>query len=194
METDYRALCTELFGTDDVKELRRIAEDVKKKNNRNAGRKRKFTEEDTKHMAQLRDQGIGLQKIADEFGTSRQVIGRHLSKESGKGNTMRLTYMYKQHPCTVIDVNFLDQKVSIQNKTADIIHRAFGVTENPTWKDFENFLRERCFPETRGNKKELLSQLGLTDYDPLQIIERTQGRMADDDQWLRIRYLRRREE
>lgn len=194
METDYRKLCKELFGTDDAVELRRIAESIKKKNDRNAGRKKKFTEKDAERMAQMRDQGTGLQKIADEFGTSRQVIGRYLSKEPGKGNTMRLTYMYKQHPCTVIDVDFLNQKISIQNKTADMIHRAFGVKENPTWKDFEAFLRERCFPETRGNKKELLRQLGLTDYDPLQIIEKTRGRMANDEQWLKIRYLERRAE
>ena len=44
------------------------------------------------------------------------------------------------------------------------------------------------------NKKELLRQLGLTDYDPLQIIEKTRGRMADDEQWLKIRYLERRAE
>ena len=174
METDYRKLCKELFGTDDAVELRRIAESIKKKNDRNAGRKKKFTEKDAERMARMRDHGVGLQKIADEFGTSRQVIGRY--------------------PCTVIDVDFLDQKVSIQNKTADMVHRAFGVTENPTWKDFEAFLRERCFPETRGNKKELLRQLGLTDYDPLQIIEKTRGRMADDEQWLKIRYLERRAE
>ena len=83
METDYRKLCKELFGTDDALELRRIAESMKKKNDRNAGRKKKFTEKDAERMARMRDHGVGLQKIADEFGTSRQVIGRYLSKEPG---------------------------------------------------------------------------------------------------------------
>ena len=80
METDYRKLCKELFGTDDEEQLRHIAEAYRKKNARNAGRKKKFTEEEVKRMAQLRDHGVGLQKIADEFGTSRQVVGRYLSK------------------------------------------------------------------------------------------------------------------
>ena len=194
MGTDYRKLCTELFGTDDVKELKHIAEEYKKKNTRNAGRKKKFAEDDIERMAQLRDHGVGLQKIADEFGTSRQVIGRYLSEAPPKGSTMRLTYMFRQHPCTVIDVDFLEQKICIQNKTADPVHRAFGVLEDPTWKDFEAFLKDRCFPETRGNKEELLRQLGLTDYDPLQIVEKTQGRMADDELWLKVRYLERRAE
>jgi hypothetical protein len=107
---------------------------------------------------------------------------------------MRLTYMFRQHPCTVIDVDFLEQKIYIQNKTTDLVHRAFGVIENPTWNDFEVFLKDRCFPETRGNKKELVRQLGLTDYDPLQIIEKTQGRMSDDELWLKVRYLERKAE
>ena len=188
---DYRKLCMELFGTDDVENLRRIAEEYRKKNARNAGRKKKYTEKDVERMAQLRDQGVGLQTIADEFGTSRQVVGRYLSEAPAKGSTMRLTYMFRQHPCTVIDVDFLEQKISIQNKTADPVHRAFGMIEDPTWNDFEGFLKDRCFPETRGNRKELLRQLGLTDYDPLQIVEKTHGRMADDELWLKIRYLER---
>ena len=152
---------------------------------------KKYTEKDVERMAQLRDQGVGLQTIADEFGTSRQVVGRYLSEAPAKGSTMRLTYMFRQHPCTVIDVDFLEQKISIQNKTADPVHRAFGMIEDPTWNDFEGFLKDRCFPETRGNRKELLRQLGLTDYDPLQIVEKTQGRMAEDELWLKIRYLER---
>ena len=194
MGMDYRKLCMELFGTDDVKELRRIAEENNKKNARNAGRKKKFGEKDIERMEQLRNQGVSLQSIADQFGTSRQVVGRYLSEKPANGSTLRLTYMFRQRPCTVIDVDFLERKIHIQNKTEDPVHRAFGITAAPTWSDFESFLRERCFPETRANRKQLLKELGLTDYDPLQIVEKTQGRMADDELWLKIRYLERRAE
>ena len=51
METDYRKLCKELFGTDDEEQLRHIAEAFRKKNARNAGRKKKFSEEDVKRAA-----------------------------------------------------------------------------------------------------------------------------------------------
>ena len=46
MNVDYRKLCLELFGTDDVDELTKIAQVHREKNPRKAGRKKKFTAED----------------------------------------------------------------------------------------------------------------------------------------------------
>jgi len=137
--------------------------------------------------------GTSMQELARTFGLSRQTVERYLNTAAGDGCTMRITYMFRRQPCTVIDVDFLDQKVVIQNKTDDILHRAFGVLEHPTWNDFENFLRDRCFPQTRGNCKELLQEMELTDYDPLKIVEKTKGRLAGDEMWLRLRYLPRKE-
>ena len=116
------------------------------------------------------------------------MIGRYLNEKPAEGYTLRLTYMYQQHPCTIIDVDFLNQRVMVQNKTKDMLHRAFGVIEKPTWNDFEIFLKERCFPATRGNAKEILKELQLTSYDPLQIVEKTRGRTAEDDMWLKFNY------
>ena len=190
---DYRRLCVELFGTDDEAALRKIAAEYEKKNTRNAGRKRKASDEDIRKMRTMRNAGASMQELARKFRISRQTVERYLNTSIGDGCTMRLTYMFRRQPCTVIDVNFLDRKVVIQNKTDDILHRAFGVIEDPTWNDFENFLRDRCFPQTRGNCKELLQEMELTDYDPLKIVEKTKGRLADDEMWLRFRYLPRKE-
>ena len=191
---DYRKLCVELFGTDDEAALRKIAAEYEKKNTRNAGRKRKASDEDIRKMRTMRNAGASMQELARKFRISRQTVERYLNTSIEDGCTMRLTYMFRRQPCTVIDVNFLDRKVVIQNKTDDILHRAFGVIKDPTWNDFENFLRDRCFPQTRGNCKELLQEMDLTDYDPLQIVEKTKGRLADDEMWLRFRYLPKREE
>lgn len=193
METDYRKLCLDLFGTDDKELLQKIAEDVNRRNPRNAGRKKRFSASEIREMETLRDGGMSLTQIAEQYGTSRQLIGRILTPQPPEGCSMRMIYMFKQHPCTVIDIDFLQQKIYIQNKTDDKIHRAFGVVENPTWEDFEFFLEDRCFPRERGNCKSILRSMGLTDYDPLQIIEKTQGRMAEDKQWIKIRYNDRRE-
>ena len=46
MDVDYRKLCVDLFGTDDVNELTKIARTCKERNPRNAGRKKKFTSGD----------------------------------------------------------------------------------------------------------------------------------------------------
>ena len=83
---------------------------------------------------------------------------------------------------------FLQNKIKIQNYTKDILHRAFGIKEDPTWEDFYVFLQDRCFPKTRGNVKTVLAGLGLQDYDPLQIVEKTNGRTAEDDLWLKFQY------
>ena len=185
---DYRILCLDLFGTDDVNELARIARKYKEKNPRNAGRKKKFTAEDVQTIRRLIEDGMTVNEAAERFQTSRQVIGRYLNEKPEEGYTLRMTYMYQQHPCTIIDVDFLNQRVKVQNKTKDMLHRAFGVIEKPTWDDFEMFLKERCFPATRGNAKELLKELQLTSYDPLQIVEKTRGRTAEDDMWLKFNY------
>lgn len=185
---DYRILCLDLFGTDDVNELARIARTYKEKNPRNAGRKKKFTAEDVQTIRGLIEGGMTVNEAAERFQTSRQVIGRYLNEKPEEGYTLRMTYMYQQHPCTIIDVDFLNQRVKVQNKTKDMLHRAFGVIEKPTWDDFEMFLKERCFPATRGNAKELLKELQLTSYDPLQIVEKTRGRTAEDDMWLKFNY------
>lgn len=190
---DYRKLCVELFGTDDETTLRRIAAEYRKKNTRNAGRKRKMSDDDIRKMRTMRNAGTSMQELARTFGISRQTVERYLNTAAANGYTLRITYMFRRQPCTVIDVDFLGHKVSIQNKTDDILHRAFGVLEQPTWNDFENFLRDRCFPQTRGNCNELLRNLSLTDYDPLQIVEKTKGRLADDEMWLRLRYLSRKD-
>ena len=52
---DYRKLCVELFGTDDEATLRKIAAEYRKKNTRNAGRKRKIADEDIHKMRAMRN-------------------------------------------------------------------------------------------------------------------------------------------
>ena len=76
----------------------------------------------------------------------------------------------------------------IQNKTNDMLHRAFGVIEEPTWDDFETFLKDRCFPSTRGDIKELLNALQLSSYDPMQIVEKMRGKTAEDNLWIKFNY------
>ena len=74
--------------------------------------------------------------------------------------------------------------IFIKNYTQQIPLRAFGVVENPSWADFEQFLEDRCFPRTRDHNKECLRELGVPFYDPLLIIEKTDGYMAGDHQWI----------
>ena len=186
--TDYRALCVELFGTDDTKELKKMAAKLNAKNPRNAGRGRKFTPEERNKLLKLLAGGATVNELAERFGTSRQIISKYINQPLGGGYTLRLYYMHRHSVCTVIDVDFIHRRVRIQNRTANLLHRAFGVVEQPTWEDFEDFISSRCFPQTRGRLKETLANLGLDSYDPLQIIEKTGGRTAEDNMWIRPQY------
>ena len=99
---------------------------------------------------------------------------------------LRLWYMYKQDVCTLIEVDEVGQKVHIKNYAEHLMFRAFGVNENPDYKDYEEFLESRCFPRTRDKMKLILEDLELPFYDPVLIVEKTEGRMAEDDFWIRI--------
>ena len=64
--------------------------------------------------------------------------------------------------------------------------KAFGVLEEPTYDDYTEFLKSRTFPETRDKMKLILEDMDLPFYDPFMIIEKTDGKMAEDDFWIKI--------
>jgi len=45
-------------------------------------------------------------------------------------------------------------------------------------------LEDRCVPRTRYNIDEILKDMGMTEYNPFEFVKRTQGRMADDKEWI----------
>lgn len=99
---------------------------------------------------------------------------------------LRLWYMYGKRVCTIIDVDERKQIVKIKNYVASRQFRAFGLNETPSFQDYEEFLESRCFPKERDKMKLILKDLNLPFYDPLLIIEKTQGRMAEDDFWIKV--------
>ncbi|MDE6406695.1 MAG: transcriptional regulator [Lachnospiraceae bacterium] len=99
---------------------------------------------------------------------------------------LRLWYGREEDICTIMDVSPPQRRVKICNYTKDLMCRAFGKIEEPTYEQYEAFLESRCFPGSRDKMKLMLEELDLPFYDPLMIIEKTEGRMADDDFWLRV--------
>lgn len=94
---------------------------------------------------------------------------------------LRLWYYYYNIPCTLIEADERNRIVRVTNYTNRIVYRAFGKITEPTYEDFEEFLESRCFPRTRDKQKLMLEALGLPYYDPLAIIEKTGGRIAEDN-------------
>ena len=73
----------------------------------------------------------------------------------------RILFYTKDKVTTAIDVDAVNEEIRIKNFTKINIYRAFGVNENPNWKDYLEFLEDRCVPRTRYNIKEILRDLGL---------------------------------
>ncbi len=103
-----------------------------------------------------------------------------------KACPLRLLYMSENNLCTIIDVDERYRRVKIYNYTRDCMSRAFGREEHPTFEQYEEFLESRCFPRSRDKMKLILRDLDIPFYDPLLIIEKTKGKMAEDNFWLQI--------
>ncbi len=88
--------------------------------------------------------------------------------------------------CTLIYADFSDKTVAVENYTNNIVKTAFGKKTFPNWEDFTAFLEERCIPRGRSGLREYLETIGLDEFDPIKIIEKTGGRMAEDNQWIEL--------
>ena len=102
---------------------------------------------------------------------------------------LRIWYMFRNQACTVIDVDDRLREIQVKNFTDAPLYCAFGVRINPDYDDYLAFLESRCFPRTRDKMKIQLRELGIPFYDPMLIVEKTGGRMADDEFWLKIERL-----
>ena len=124
---------------------------------------------------------VTLVKLLKEYPQSSDDL-----KIPEKQYFMRLWYMYENEICTIIDVDEPERRVNIYNYTRNHMFRAFGREEKPTYEQYEEFLESRCFPRTRDKMKLMLKELDIPFYEPLMIIEKTEGRMEEDNFWIRI--------
>ena len=202
MNMDFKKQIQQIFGTTDIHELQQISKDADSyrcqqsdTNNTSqkkhpTGRKNSFTEEQIAHIMALQTRGVKITDIAKQYHVSRQTIYSQIKRAhhftDDPDVKMRMNFMNHDDLCTTIDIDFMHEKIKIKNYTDQIIFRAFGVVTEPTWNDFEYFLEDRCFPRTRDHVKDLLREMNIPFYDPLLIIEKTQGRMAEDHQWIMI--------
>lgn len=119
-----------------------------------------------------------------------QSVAQFAERRLMRGHDVRMLRYYDGSTlCTTICADFTEQTLCVENHTAHLVKTAFGKRENPTWEEFLAFLEERCVPRTRAGLREYLQALKLDEYDPVVIIQKTAGRMAEDDQWLEMEVL-----
>ena len=81
--------------------------------------------------------------------------------------------------------DFMRQFITPKYTTADKIksvRKKLGLTQ----KEFAEFIESRCFPRERDKMKLILKDLNIPFYDPIMIIKKTEGRMAEDNFWIKI--------
>lgn len=111
-------------------------------------------------------------------------------KRAAEHQVYSFRYYDKNQLCTLIYADFTDQTLQVENYTDKLVKTAFGKKSLPTWEDFLAFLEERCIPRGREGLEDYLTDIGTDEYEPLEIIKKTQGRMAEDDQWLELEVLK----
>ena len=123
---------------------------------------------------------------------SRRLDGSEFAaQQSARGHEVRVLRLYDGDTlCSTIYADFTGQALAVENQAVSLVKTAFGNNQLPTWEDFQRFLEERCIPRRRAGLREYLEALGLEEYDPLAIIEKTGGRMAEDQQWLTLEVLK----
>lgn len=110
-----------------------------------------------------------------------------IEKKKQMGHDLKLFRFFDgESLCTSIAADFTDQTVSIKNEKVSVASLAFGRKENPSWEDLVEFLEERCIPRQRDGIRYYLEELGLDEYDPFEIVLKTEGRMAEDGQWMKV--------
>lgn len=116
-----------------------------------------------------------------------QTIEDFVLNAKGTKAQAYLIYFYDNEKlCTRIAANYTTQNIVVENYVSEPLKTAFGNNCNPSWEEYQMFLEERCIPKQRAGLREYLDAKDLPVYDPLAIVQKTNGRMAEDHQWLRI--------
>jgi hypothetical protein len=135
-------------------------------------------------------EAMGISESQRELELSfdgEQITLSHPGATSVPEHNIRTFRFYDgQRLCTIIRADFTAKTVSAENHVVDPVKTAFGNNPRPSWADFQAFLEERCIPRQRAGLREYLEAIGVAEYDPLQIILKTKGRMAEDQQWLEV--------
>jgi len=85
-----------------------------------------------------------------------------------------------------VAVDFDAKTVAYKTYATDIFALPFGVIMQPTMADVYRFFESRCFPKERRNCKQILEDIGLEEYVPLDIVRKTHGRQYEDYCWIRF--------
>ncbi len=79
-----------------------------------------------------------------------------------------------------------DRKNVIYKRYTDIIPTVPFLFDNPSVEQVYEFLESRCMDRHRTQLEEYLNDLGLSEYNPYEIVRITHGIMWEDFMWLKF--------
>ena len=123
--------------------------------------------------------------------TRKQSLAEFLeASRHAEHKVLLLSYYSGDTLCARIAADETEETECVENLAADCLKLPFGKNPSPSWADYQHFLEDRCIPKTRAGLQEYLEAIGVGSYEPLEIIRKTQGRMAEDDLWLTVEELK----
>ncbi len=129
---------------------------------------------------------IELSFDGTEITVRRKQTMQEYKDTHNSNKLLQLQFFHGDSLCTTILADETAEKVIIENHTDNPLYTAFGANDNPGWQDYQNFLEERCIPKSRAGLQEYLNAIGVDEYNPLEIIRKTKGRMAEDQSRLEV--------
>jgi ADP-dependent NAD(P)H-hydrate dehydratase / NAD(P)H-hydrate epimerase len=154
------------------------------------GKAGEYAQEKTNPISMIASDTVnGITKVISEYFKYpiSQEYDDFLAHVKQLGHGLLILYFYNGSELTTkIAVDKTSKTLAILNQSSNPLFTAFGVNTHPSWNDFQYFLEDRCIPRDRDGLKYYLEELGLTSYEPLEIIRKTQGRMAEDHCWIKI--------
>lgn len=119
--------------------------------------------------------------------SKKTSLSEFISIKKQQGHELLTLYYYDSDKlCTTICADYTDHTISFENSICDVLRTAFGNNKLPSWENYLQFLEDRCIPRGRDGLRWYLDAIGADEYEPLEIIKKTQGRMAEDNQWLKV--------
>lgn len=97
---------------------------------------------------------------------------------------MKFSIMFEDE--VVIDVCIEDEKLIYVKKYIQHPGKQPFYGGEITIDRIYDFIKSRCFSFERPDKREILTYLGLNEYNPIEIVKRTHGHFWDDAIWIRF--------
>ena len=101
-------------------------------------------------------------------------------------NMVRFQYMFQNQVTADVEFDYSTKEVQYKTYTDNIYLLPFGVNMKPKIPDVSRFLESRCFPKERRNRNQLLEDLELDAFVPLEIVRKTHGILLEDYCWIRF--------